>query len=226
MNWKTLKEYIPLLSVLSAGIILFSLIKQCIYYGHFNIQIQDYIEISELFLAFAGQLMLIVVGTAALAIIAVSHWQNRPKIGVIKLIVLGIIIFVFLGMNLNHATDSTYFRYLIPLGFLSMVITISMIRFDSKKAYSIEINIRNLPTFFVIVVFFLLLINITYLEAASTESGQYLGTKIFTKDSTYVSDKNHFYIGKTQNYYFIYNKDSSTLVIPEREVTKFELKTH
>ena len=69
-----------------------------------------------------------------------------------------------------------------------------------------------------------IILAIGYVDA--TEKGEYTGTKIFTKDSTYVSDKNHFYIGKTQNFYFIYNKNSSTLVIPEREVTKFELQTH
>ena len=61
-------------------------------------------------------------------------------------------------------------------------------------------------------------------DCVATEQGEYAGTKIYTKDSTYISDSSHFYIGKTQNYYFIHNKDSSTLVIPEREVTKFDLK--
>jgi len=226
MNWKSLKEYIPFLSVLSAGIILFSLIEQCIYYGHFNIQIQGYTGISELFLAFADKLMLIVVGTAALAIVAWFYWRKKSKIGATDLIILGIVCLVNLAMLLNHAADADYIRYLVPLVLISYIILTFMVYWGFSRVFGKEINIRILSTFYIIVAFFLLLVNTTYLEEDTTEGGRYLGTKIFTKDSTYVSDSTHFYIGKTQNYYFIYNKDSSTLVIPEREVTKFDLHAH
>ena len=51
-----------------------------------------------------------------------------------------------------------------------------------------------------------------------------ISTKIYTNDSTYISESSNYFIGKTEKYYFIYNKDKkSSLVIPEREVSKFEL---
>ena len=62
-------------------------------------------------------------------------------------------------------------------------------------------------------------------DVARARKGYYTGTKIYTKDSTYTSDSLHFYIGKTQNYYFFHNRGSTNLIIPEREVLKFDLKT-
>jgi len=64
----------------------------------------------------------------------------------------------------------------------------------------------------------------TLRDISKVRYGYYMGTKIYTKDSTYISDSSHYYIGKTQNYYFIHNRDNTNMIIPEREVLKFDLQ--
>ena len=60
MNWKSLKEYIPLLSLLSIFLIALGLIRQIIYYTYFGIQIQFYITVPELILVLSDTLILII----------------------------------------------------------------------------------------------------------------------------------------------------------------------
>ena len=70
------------------------------------------------------------------------------------------------------------------------------------------------------------LYELTNWDVKNTKHFQYYGTKIITSDSTYTSDSLHYYIGKTENYVFIYNTpDKSATIIPSSEVRKMILKT-
>ena len=250
MNWKTLKEYIPLLSLLSIFLIALGLIRQVIYYTYFGIEIQFYVTVPELILVLSNSVILIfgVIITTFFVTkkieknfesLAEKHLKEieqkskgeqskvfkvlfrRLHIYLTIIVVMGVtLIILAIVAHVNYKlivfVVAAYFTLLLPL-----------IRFERKIRENNAVGVLNKNFFqlaYNIAFFLFLLICLTALDCIGTEKGQYVGTKIYTKDSTYVSDKNHFYIGKTQNYYFIYNKDNSTLVIPEREVTKFELK--
>jgi hypothetical protein len=66
----------------------------------------------------------------------------------------------------------------------------------------------------------------TNTEARRAYNGRYIGTVIKTKDTTYISDSTMFYVGKTKEYYFIYNKKkNNAIIIPDGEIEKVTYKT-
>jgi len=134
------------------------------------------------------------------------------------LIILSILIFAK-GLYLNFIPLLILFTF---SGIYPIIFFLINYIYKKEKKRPLNKNLFNLAYFSIL--FFAVINNFAYFDAQKAEKGIYTGTKIYTKDSTYVSDSTHFYIGKTTNYYFIYNKDKkSTLVLPEREVSKFEL---
>ena len=227
--WGKIKFIFP---YLSAFIILLGLIKIGVYYWCFNIGIQDYIGVSELILAIANK----AVGTlTVVSSFAFFSWninkmtplkekriemieQNKPfnKIFAFEIIMLSLLL--ILGIF------SFAYGMKIMVFILGPTMTIPLYQiliYDKRLA-----SYKPLVFVFLLVIVTVLIICLDSIQDANySENGKYLGTKIYTKDSTYISDSTHFYIGKTTDFYFIYNKDrKSATIIPEREVLKFELK--
>jgi len=73
----------------------------------------------------------------------------------------------------------------------------------------------------VILAALLLVSSLSFGEAITRNRGNYEGTIVTTKDLTYVSTLTFFYIGKTDNYTLMYDKEAeATTIIPNSEVTK------
>jgi hypothetical protein len=61
-------------------------------------------------------------------------------------------------------------------------------------------------------------------DIQETEKGKYVGTKVITEDSTYISTNNNYYIGQTSNYVFIFNKkQNQSTIIPVSNIKRIEL---
>ena len=70
------------------------------------------------------------------------------------------------------------------------------------------------------------LLAVTGFNIERVEDGKYDGTIIKTEDSSYVSNRESFFIGKSEKYVFIYNtKDTSTLVIPTESIKQMRIKS-
>lgn len=225
MNWKSIKEYLPYFSGL---IILLGLLRQMVYYIHFNIPIQNYIGVSELLLAWIDESFLfftnLIILIFYMRFLSVGSNFNLNRLGKIIFPLFAIFLFYqFINLLISR-------QYYSSITFL-IIIFVSLY---PLAGWIINIVLKKTPiklAYFQLIYFSICVILIFILVTRNTlkyvDDGKYIGTKIYTNDSTYVSDSTHFFIGKTENFYFIHNKDKkSTLVIPEREVSKFELQVH
>lgn len=227
MNWKSFKEYIPYLSGL---IILLGLIRQMVYYQHYNIEIQNYIGVSELFLAWLNESILFIAVVIMLLLgmksflYSESNLRQAFKVRILKTIskvsigslAMYILLFAF---DISFALETFCFVLFIWCFYAFIVI-----RFESYLFTQLT-KLRIFQFIFFSLLFIFLIYRLTNQSIKNVDKGNYVGTTIYTKDSTYVSDKTHYYIGKTDKFYFVYDKiKKSTLVIPEKEVLKFDLK--
>lgn len=225
VSFSKLKEYLPYFSGL---IILLGLLRQMIYYSYYHVEIQNYIGVSELLLAWMDEAWLFVFfvfNTTMLFIFFSNQKYPKGKYATVKL--------KNMENRMIKISSIATFLLTIILCFFSLyyfaagIITFFFLPFYSLAKRILKFYPVSLKAFQFIYFSIGVFVTFTLLTAGSihgVNKGAYTGTKIYTKDSTYVSDSIHFYIGKTTNYYFIYNKDKkSTLVLPEREVSKFEL---
>lgn len=236
--WGNFKSIFPFLSVF---IILLGLIKQGFYYDHFNIGIQDYISVSELILATANAATYLIYFVLLYGYSIWSYekkasslnyietmkkrnekwWKNFPN----ELIMLVITIVANIVLYIIGQRIIILFVLIADVIYIYPIISYFIEKeFTNPKEKNFNQKIILIPLSLGIIMIFYI-IGLDLIQAAHVEKGEYTGTKIYTKDSTYVSDSIHYYIGKTSNFYFIYDKDKkSSTIIPEREVTKFELK--
>jgi len=234
--WKNFKSAFPYLYFL---IVILNLIKQGIYYFHFNIGIQDYIGLSELLLPIAN------FATPIMAFILICCFylwfvENNPVVVYRreKLIMENAkwtkIFWTEIRVTLFSLVAGIIFSIIGEWLFVFTLVAVELIIIYPVISYFIIKNLDNsyqkklnpylllVPLFITLIIFFIIG---TVMEENKVENGIYSGTKIYTKDTTYFSNSVHYYIGKTTNYYFIFNKDrQSSTIIPEREVIKFELK--
>jgi hypothetical protein len=235
-SWKTFKEYIPYLSGL---IILLGLIRQMIYYYHYNIEIQNYIGASELLLAWADESILFFYFILPLLFMLnlYAKYQNDFQ-KFLKLRTLRTIYIYTLSVLLVFIVLSILDSYIVfkrpTLFFFKMasllLLLVGVFNVIVAECASVLFKSNNIIIFkfvFASCSFLAFIFLLTNQSIKNVDNGNFIGTTIVTKDSTYISDRTHYYIGKTEKYYFIFNKDKkTTLIIPEREVLKFELKGH
>jgi len=239
MKWQSIKEYIPALSILSVGLISLGLAKEIFYYDHFNVEIQNFISPSELILVLSDKIILILFFTGFFVLLAHSQmWAIYPHIYkqikdkkeskwkafrnqlVISLFCLvGASLFYFLNVSNIAIITALIGAAIFVYPFIYFVIESEYETLTKKK-----INKYSALSILTIVICLSIVADVSFSDIQGVERGKYSGTKIFTNNGVYISDSSHYYIGKTVNYYFFHYKDSSTIVIPEREVIKFELR--
>ena len=114
--------------------------------------------------------------------------------------------------------------YFFLTQFWPLLLTEIKIKYDKVNNVPLAHPYYNLALFSMMVIFSLTWF--TIFEINNVDKGKYLGTKVVTSDSTYTSDSFHFFIGKTENYFFIFNsREKEVTVIPNNEVKKFILKS-
>ena len=216
------KEYLPFLSVC---IIISGLLYQMVYYNHFEVEIQYYISVSELFLVLCNKIaFMFYIPLLAVAMVYVKFELSTKT--VYATVIFGIIVMLIL----IFVNPSDIF-IIVAIGLLTIALIYPSIVKFFDSGFSNTADINAFHKFFYVISTIIYFILIVILQATrdinNTEKGNYIGTTIVTKDSTYISTENHYFIGKTANYYFILNKEkdnSSILVLPEREVSQFKLK--
>ena len=230
------KELAPIVSVV---IILFGLFNQMFFYSHFGIEIQHYLTVSELILSACTQLIYIIVGTIFIALNFYLHASGaKPRIDsaiekkygyswkflkaelLISCIALGLIISILI---FNRQKNFLYsLIWLIVYQFYIVIIFIVRLIFQKIQ---LPFNPSYFNTIVLSIVLVVMLWYVTDNDIKKCEKGRFFGTVITTKDSTYISDSSHFFIGKTEKFWFIKNRiTQSTMVIPDAEIIKSEIK--
>lgn len=233
---KRVKEFAPVASII---IIIFGLLRQIFFYAHFGIEIQNYLTLSELILSISKELIVIVIITLFITFQAYvylhdaknringalsgTHTRNRWRLFRGELIVSFLLIAaIIMDFIKNGETVSIlWFTALLVFNLYPIFF------FETKLKFQTLNRTFNPLSFNIILISILVIISLsvmTYMAIKSSEKGQFIGTIIQTKDSTYISDTTHYFIGKTEKFYFIHNQNKkSTLVIPETEVVNAEI---
>ena len=136
---------------------------------------------------------------------------------------------VLIGCALLFIPNTSKSSKATGIGFL---VYATVLYFDMRwtmmlRAHDMLEKMSNILFFFPVIVSLLWIVFYRSIaDAENVNNGKYIGTRITTADSTYISDSLHFYVGRTNNFTFIYNKaDSSTAVLPNSEIKKFVLKS-
>lgn len=231
-----LLKYLPLISLY---VIILGGIKQSLYYMNFSIPIGYYISLSEFGTSISSDLLVVIPVSAIYIVISKGSEiiaektfpeEDEQAKRVVKLLKLRSIINVFftilllIGLFLLFLSNSFGYRLILAVLFLSVFIGyyVSYKLFDKSFRVMLANNIISLTILYSMFVFTII---DTGKKIAFTEKGYYNGSKIKTIDSTYLSTDTCYFIGKTENYVFIYNKNQkATTIIPSDDVKQIYLK--
>jgi uncharacterized membrane protein len=243
-----LKRLGELLASISVMILVVGLIQQTLYYFRFNLPIKYFIGLSEIGLIISDDLISIslIFGCFLLMVILFANktvsWEhekahfeasikaeealankkewkrNRILTNVTFIIFSCVSVFLW-------AFSKSYFNKCFGLFFTILVLDLLVLEYGKKLIYQ-NLSRSSMFAVFIASIFIAAMIAKTGLQVMQVEKGKYVGTKIFTGDSTYVSDSAHYFIGKTEKFVFIYNvSDSSTDILPADKVEKIQLKS-
>lgn len=242
---KKLFSSIPFLSGL---IIILGLLKLFIYYLRFDVPIKFYIGLSELALQIADDLFITIPVVIIMYLLGhissesgsqsrenKSTEENksalrtkskvRKRLDKIMPYIVGTLYGFFLigiPFYLAFFTNSYVYNVSGILGLSVIAFIILFVTQHDKLEKLLSPDGLSLSLF--ACVFLTLFILLTVSSVDSVERGKFIGTKIITADSTYISDKNSFFIGQSSSYVFIYNKNEKyTTILPIAEIKKIEL---
>ena len=241
MKLEQLIKYIPLGTI---ALTLISGIKLAIYYGQFNIQIFDFVELNEIitlffddiiyYLTISSMVLVIYLILSTFTNFRISSKPNKDN------------------FDYESKGDNTLNKYMNFTGIMAIVILIVLSTLVYLSTYSlylkitlIEFNIFSFLTLGLVVAahkgwikgiksaFILyfgiitigLLASEAFLESEEIKSNNTNQSfNIRTPEKVYNNDK-FSYIGKTNNYFFLYDKTKHTsLILPISKLELFNLK--
>ena len=227
---KTFDNLIKYLPLVSAFIIFLSAVRQFIFYAHFNIDVISYISISEFFLLFLKDSFLIIVAFM-LTIPTIYIIGNKDKIYELLLkikrwqayLILSIIIilsFWLIFWKLNQDFSETarmkseaisYFLVFGLIGFILIIYsTLKSEKFNTPK--KIFFSGVAMSAFTIILSFFL---------ANNFENSKEQNLVELHFNNRIIKTNNKLiFIGQSENYFFLYNKENET----SRIIKKVNLK--
>lgn len=230
--FKEISSTLPFLTVM---VIALGLFRQLAYYGNYNLPIKYFLNITEIGLLVSSDILFSVLVFLFLSLY-ISFLENiknnkilntttdikvnRTLDNNILLLVLKIccgvtmmILCVSFFIVKEYQSKLEIIGYLIFIAYWYFVITF----FKYFKNHLIKT--KNLVIHSGVSLLFLLVVFFTSYELNFVEKGKYTGTIIKTVDSSYISTDSSYFIGKTSEYVFIYNKlKKSTTIIPSSKI--------
>jgi len=238
-----LDRIIKLSSLSGALIIFFGFLKLLIFYSHYNLDIVDFISFSEIITSFLDDINIIVffIGIMALQsgpLINYLHKQSKLRIEdfydslleVLYKVRFQIILFflivissIMYSLSKNYISLNYFVIYLL-LFCIIQIVTYFLLKKDDDGKY--EISTFNFGvSIFIGLIFGVFLLAHHDIENIESQSRI---VNIETSDSTFECNCNNsmVYLGKTDQFLFIYNlKTKSNVIIPSKDLKRIEFKT-
>jgi hypothetical protein len=237
------RKNVELVLLLAApALILLGIIYQTIYYSYFNIEITRYMEVSEIILSFANELLVILIMFFATFVFIAFLSQQPPntanKVSEFKYIGRDLKLLIkshlrefilFVAMLLFLIFAQLLPPGLILLGLIGAAVCIIVVArihlqkpvfgYFKRKEFGIGKFIFDYAIILVAVV-----VLFAYAESMSVmNKDRYINSVIYFKSDTIRSNHFRFYIGQTNKYIFVYDlKKNVTSVYPMSDVTKLE----
>jgi hypothetical protein len=225
-------------------IIFLGIVKLIFFYKSFNIQIVDYLNLSEVLISFIDKAILYIIIAFVPILLVLTFWGEviaksntitfeeklsknfsqrvfsdiKENIFPFILTLIGIIFFIVKG-KWSIEIGAIYFSY---FGCYIVIFITREIRIAYKKQYNYSIPPTYLNFFFLIYLFTILLLQNTIQEIKEIkEKHKYLGTMIFLEKETITCDSNNTYVGQTNDYLFLYSiSEKRSTVIPKKGIQK------
>ncbi len=231
----TYKQLVTVLPLIGAFLVFLGLLKLDIYYSHFNINIVDYIDFSEILTSFLDDIniflfciiIMVIYTTLGSALFTqlmtkmINKSRERKinkdtiKRSLIQKIKrpLGIIISIIvtgIGFGLLFYFQKPWILIIVTLFSFQLILQI----LDLINSWTVKVNVDILykPAF--VLLFFLLTYTMAQLEIIRVETHPDTAT-ITTDTEAFATSKDKVLIGKTDKYFFIHNKlTNSNQIIP------------
>jgi len=230
-------------TVISSVVIFLGYLKLKFFYDHFNIRINDFLELSEILTSFLNDLN--VMGIIFLALLThvslsmlMNHYlynynrKNKVSVDVVlrylgknvfksrTLILLFVLysIWLFLVFYFYNSLNFYVSTYLIVIFLLqcSLLVIDEFLKFDTYLDFQF-ISARGLSIIIVLVTISYLLAEKEYNQVSSKD---YSGHIIETNNKKIIFNKNELFIGKTKNYLFL-KKCNRIKIINVSEIKSF-----
>lgn len=245
MNLKRITEILPLFGVF---LVLLGYLKLYLYYNHWNIAIIDYLDISEITLLFLSDVHIIVafvaiflfpltIGLAIIKYVEMKDEQRRESqsqqsteivggspvitesfsdhIQVKFVMMIACLIVAIVFISCFFAFNKIWLLYFSTFGFLQFVMTLMDYIFhnDNNDKMIMQITFVLSATAFSILV--------AHYDICKTERNPAkYQTTIIANDYILNTSASNLYIGKTNNYVFLYDKETKTSRTIKNEVVK------
>jgi hypothetical protein len=242
--FKLVSKYLKEISII---ILMLGIIRQLVYYSVFGVPIKYFFSLSELWLVISDKLIFIspmilvilwgadILVEGKIQIPALDRSLSEEDMAIIKereikeskierksKIGFRIILLSFAAIALYYLISTHDYVSTISMSAVLGLLFVLFIVFDvSKYSTSPKVFFG-----FIICVSIFFIVFFSAIEVRTVQRGKYRGTKIITADTTYISNDTSYFIGKTDQYLFIYNtKDTSTSMIPIESIKKIIFKT-
>jgi hypothetical protein len=244
---KTLWASLPQLSIIY---VLISLSKLYVYFNSFNVPIKYFMSISELgllvmddiFIMFMVFALLFLIGfrlrmpnklfikvDESVQVSSISKYISETikftfsswQVFIVALLFFGPLISAPIFFVLSPKSEMYFILGWSMLGLEAIIIIGGLFLMRTDYRISFDGMFLFLAIGFAILFFWLHVGE----EISKVKNGMYSGTKIYTSDSTFSSDKNSYFIGQTSRYVFFYRAvEETTTIISIDEVKRIDLK--
>lgn len=249
-----LRQFKDLIPVISIVLVASALIKLFIIYYYFDIPIKYFFSLSELAFQLTDDIIRLAgvgffcyfFGSIIIKVFTTDYILNEkrkeppvltiPKRRTIKsnlvefssevVIGISVLLMVIIGVFFSA-------RYYTKIWYLST----SLLALIIAKAFDFITPNRHSEKIIKYKALYLLLLGPTIFlmleflmaakEVEQLRGGKYNGSIIETEKKTYTTFKDTVFVGKSENYVFLYRrKDSTSIIIPTSDIKYMELKTH
>ena len=246
-----IKKLIPYFGSL---LVVCGYVKLSIFYSHFNIQISQYLEITEIFTLFLRDVLFyagILFFTYLFLWIAEPQMEseNRTKkqeeiintdkflvrlisIAKMQLALLFIVLmYILAGIVAYIWKPAVFYSFVVVGSFFFLIALYPFMVFEFKRKYYLVYKQKVDATYsnllLVIVMFFLAVLQNTFLEIKRVEENDNLFVSFEYLERSFESGSKFIFLGQTKNYVFIYNQENEeTSVFPRKDLTNFTVRKY
>lgn len=217
-------------------------LKLYLFYQSFNVEIVEYLEITEVLVSFFDSIVTLVITVAIPIFLLMSFFgndmakSNEEKFNERKnstfltrqksYVYYYILIIIFIIPLFWVKSDFFKLQSLSGIAIFSYLILHYEIRIAYLKQYNYEIPFTYLNT--AVIIYFALVVTTKdlYYDVQKIKSDlKYYGTEIKLEKETIKSDSTITYVGQTNNYLFMYNlKTGESISYPRSKVEYLKLK--
>ncbi len=244
-----IKNLIPYLGSL---LLICGYLKLSIYYNYFNIQISDYLEITEILtlffydaikystIVFLAFLFTFLIDTQESIeenenekndIIDTNNFFLRlKKFLIFRLNLIGsIVIFLIFTLISYYVNPKKIFYFILITSFLTSILILIYFLFEFKRKYKISYGKELNSTYYNLIIIFILfvtyLIQSSFLDIRKTTEGKNLNISFKYYEKNIESSDQILYVGETKGYLFLFDtKKKSTLVFSRNDINNLEIK--